>query len=203
MHRKLIAAACAVVGILGATGVALAVSGGDSADQTPAVAQSVDDRLAEQLSVFRDTPADTIPPKLAAAFTRTIADAARANVALARKVQTDVGPFYLVPGDGEVCQIGGGTMACGDSASLASDPLGYQLYSKTEDIPDGTIIVSGIAADNVRSIRAVQPDGTQVAVRIAENGYATAIPVATTAIELETTDQGVLRTTVPKELSSR
>lgn len=202
MQRKLLIAALSIVAVFGIAGAAFTVvAAGSPSAAGDQAAPGVSQEISTQLRAFRSSSPATIPATIAERFQDGLSTGTEVNVALARKADTDAGAFYIVPGRGTVCQIGGGTMACGDSAALSTEPLGYQLFSHTADIPRNSIVVSGIAADNVTAIYAVQPDGTRIDVHISNNGYATVIPNSTDHIEMDTTDQGVLTTTVPAPLA--
>lgn len=213
--RLATAVAAIVVGGAGATAIAAANEDAHPASaavvsEAPQVVQSVDDQLKGQLHVFREDgsarSAVAPPAALAKVFNETQLSGpsgSTANVALARRAITEAGEFYIVPGAGTVCQIGGGNMACGPSADLSTDPLGYQVISRTIDTPDGKWIVSGIAADTVKSIVAIDSQGNRTPVEINNNAYASFVSDDTVSFEAETTNLGVITSRFPHGIESR
>lgn len=206
MHRRLTILSVVVVLLCGSL-VAAAVARTSSATGGVASAspvRQVDASIISQLSVFdgATTTTEDLPDPILSYLETENAEGLTNFPELARKVQTDAGDFYLVPGDGTICRIGGAAMACGDSSYLSREPLGYMLFSKPSNLSEEMVIVSGIAADNVQQLTAVQPDGRRIDIGISGNAYATAVPTATIRIEMQTSDMGLLTTTLPHEVQS-
>lgn len=211
MKLKVIIGAVAVL-LLGATGIAVAVSGGEPKNVTrgtvasvhhmahPAVvarrkrALAVDPRLVREMRVFRvartSANAVSIPDRVRTLFNNDMGARAGANLALAREVATRDGAMDIVPGNGAVCQIGPGGIGCGPIANLS--PVGMYLVSASAEDPPGTRHVSGIAPDTVIGIDAVMADGSKTPIPMTDNAYAAAIGGNWTGLDFETTDHGVV-----------
>ena len=205
--KRLILAACTLLAIVSLTGVALAVSDDDSAEQpstptaqTVAPVQQVDALISENLAIFREE-ADASGAEAIAAGTREafahIGKYAGANVELARTAQTPDGPVHIVPGDGQVCFIGPGGMACGTSAYLSEHPQSYATFSGSIENPRGTVRVSGIAPDGVTQIDAVSADGATTTIPVRDNAYSGLVPAGADRLEFRTTSRGTLTAPVP------
>lgn len=212
MKMKVIIGTIAVL-LLGATGIAVAVSGGEPQNVTHGTAASVhplrhrvvvhkrpqtrtvDYRLVTRMRLFRVArgsadAAASIPERVRTLFDSDMGARAGANLALARDVTTHDGTLTVVPGNDAVCQIGPGGIGCGPVANLS--PVGmYLVTASAADAPD-TRHVSGIVPDTVTGIEAVMADGSRVAIPITENAYAAAISGNWTGLDFQTTDRGVV-----------
>lgn len=194
--------AAAIVGSLLAasamTGAAVAASSekpgvsASTASAAPAkqVASSVGASVRSELRVFRAARAsDALPAEIRVLISDQLASRTGANWQLARTVDTPTGPLYLVPGDGTICQIGAAGVACGDASKLGEDPRDYALSGFSLGVnPKGTVTVSGIVADDVRRIEAVQADGSRTAIPIAGNAYSSFVPRGTAKLVYSTSD---------------
>lgn len=175
MKRAAVIAGGALAAI-GLTGVAVAASGEDAPQSS---AQSVDANLREHLSLFRDANGPAVVPSAIREVIDSSIGTTRAGAdwRLAQAVNTPAGTVYVIPGDGTICQLGGGGIGCGDASSLGDDPRDFSLTGfSTATNPEGTATVSGIVADNVRQIDAVQPDGSKIDVPVTDNVYGSFIP---------------------------
>lgn len=203
MRKQGMIIACAVA-VAGATGVAVAAPSDDTGASAPKVAlqptSSADARLAENLGLFRDGGAGeaaTVPMAIRA-IVEDLAPTTGANWQLARAVKTPAGPVYVVPSEAGVCQVGPGVGGCGTLDALADDPSAYTLFGYSLGInPPGTISVSGIVTDEVRSITGITADGASIDVPLTTNVYASFIPDEVRTLVFATGDGRELTRKVP------
>lgn len=205
------------VGLAGVTSVALAVSGGNRTVHNggtvsrPAVSRSartrvrsVDPRLIRRMRLFREARArsasDAIPTGYRSLFEAYLGPRAGANLQLARTAETGAGAIHVVPGNGEVCQIGAGTEGCGAIANLGT--TGFSLISKTATDPPGTERVSGIVPDGVLSVDVVGRNGSEVSVPVSGNAFGVVMTGTTVRLDYHTDAGAVVGSPVPPSVAA-
>ncbi len=163
--------------------------------------RTVDQRISRDLRIFRaarTSAAETgLPGSLAQIFNQRITPATGANPSLAREIATSTGTFYIVPGNGQLCQVAAGGIGCGPTSKLGVDPRAYVLFGSSQANPPNTVAVSGIAADDVQSVTATLADGSTRDIPIDQSAYSTLLPTSARTLTFQTSDHGSFALDVP------
>jgi len=181
MMRKRIAALALAALVLVCIGVEVAAATSNArtgrSDTSRVRGHALSRSITKNLSVFRHArlASDDIPAAARLFEAQAINHVDDLEWGASRRADTPTGPMFLVPGASHICQVGAG-IACGPTSHLAI-PGSYILRTISGGFnPLGTVTVSGIVPDTVRSIDASTANGRTIVVEVRENAFSQVVP---------------------------
>lgn len=154
--------------------------------------------IYKHLALFRTSrrgQAEKLPAQFAVQFKQMDrGERGGLDLSLARDVHTPEGPVWIVPGSQWICHFGAGSGGCFPIAKLATLPNEFLTWSYTTS-RGPTIMVTGIAPDDVLRIDAVLQTGKAIPVPIQSNVVGSHLPTTVIKLRFQTSDLGTL--TIP------